>query len=91
MNSHRILKHIQIQITVYDFLWIDNGKYVAIAAECLPEGFKARQLRAEYKMEAHLSDMIYPKSKAFGNRVLVSLENSEQKPYAVVEFWEEDV
>ncbi len=35
--------------------------------------------------------MIYPKSKAFGNRVLVSLENSEQKPYAVVEFWEEDV
>ncbi len=70
---------------------VNNGKYVAIAAECLPEGFKARQLRAEYKMEAHLSDMIYPKSKAFGNRVLVSLENSEQKPYAVVEFWEENV
>ena len=70
---------------------VNNGKYVMIAEDYLPADFKVREIRAEYKKAAILSDLIYPKVKYQESRVVVSLENEAAASYAVVEFMEEHV
>lgn len=65
---------------------VNNSKYVMIAEEYLPEGFKVRKLRVEYKRAAVLSDTIFPRVKAAGERTLVSLEHEDGTPFAIVEF-----
>ena len=70
---------------------VNNGKYVMLAEEYLPPNFKVREIRAEYKKSAVLSDFIYPKVKELDSRYIVSLENEASEPYAIVEFREEHV
>lgn len=69
---------------------VNNGQYVAIAAEYLPEDFAVRQLRAEYKAQAHLGDTIQVKRAAVENGCVISLNNADGKPYAVTEFLGKD-
>ncbi len=61
-----------------------------IGQEYLPEGFKIGELRAEYRKAAVLADTFYPRIGVKENQVTVSLENEEGKPYAVLEFIEEN-
>lgn len=66
---------------------VNNGQYIEIAMEYLPEGFAIRQLRAEYKKQALLGDMIYPVMYRNAQGILtVSLENEEGQPYCIAEF-----
>lgn len=69
---------------------VNNGQYVNMAMDCLPEGFGAeggiRQLRAEYKMQAFLNDVLYPYIVRAEDTVTVSLRNGEGKPFVNVEF-----
>ncbi len=68
---------------------VNNSKYVLIAEEYLPEGFKVRELRVEYRRAAVLSDVICPKTAEGEHRVQVALEREDGTPYAVVEFMED--
>ncbi|MFV0465207.1 MAG: acyl-[acyl-carrier-protein] thioesterase [Lachnospiraceae bacterium] len=68
---------------------VNNEKYVQMAQEVLPWGFQVKSLRVEYRKAAVLSDLIVIKSCICENRVVVTLEDTEQRPYAVVEFMEE--
>ena len=68
---------------------VNNSKYVLIAQEYLPESFKIGELRAEYKKAAVLTDTLYPRTCIKENQAVVSLENEEGRPYAVLEFIEE--
>lgn len=61
-----------------------------MAEEYLPDGFFVKELRAEYKKEAVLSDLICPKVKETEHQVMVSLENESGEPYAVIEFVEDE-
>ena len=70
---------------------VNNSKYILMAEEYLPEGFLVKELRAEYKKEAVLADLICPKVKKMEHSVLVSLENETGEPYAVIEFVEEEI
>ncbi|NLL79504.1 MAG: acyl-[acyl-carrier-protein] thioesterase [Clostridiales bacterium] len=65
---------------------VNNGQYVRMAMEYLPEGFKIGELRAEYKKQAVLHDMIVSSVYEQGNRYVVALCDKDEKPYAVVEF-----
>ncbi len=65
---------------------VNNCQYVVMAADYLPEGFMVRQLRAEYKRQARLQDVIVPEYAAEENRVTVLLGDECGNPYAVVEF-----
>ncbi|MBQ8230525.1 MAG: acyl-[Lachnospiraceae bacterium] len=69
---------------------VNNGQYINIAMEYLPEGFGrgrgVRQLRAEYKMQAFLNDVLYPYVVKSEDGVIVSLRNEVGKPYVNVEF-----
>ena len=69
---------------------VNNSKYILMAEEYLPEGFKVKEFRAEYRKEAVLGNLICPMVKETERRVMVSLENDAKEPYAVIEFMEDE-
>jgi acyl-ACP thioesterase len=65
---------------------VNNGKYVSIAAAYLPEGLDIKGFRAEYRAQAFLGDVIHPRVVEAEGGYIVSLENGDGNPYAVMEF-----
>ena len=65
---------------------VNNCQYVQMAMDYLPEDYRIYQMRAEYKMQAKLGDIICPKVKAETGKVIVSLDNTDGKAYAIIEF-----
>lgn len=65
---------------------VNNGQYVDMALEFLPDGFVITQMRAEYKKQAFLDDVLYPYVAVEENRYIISLMDAEGKPYVIVEF-----
>lgn len=64
---------------------VNNGQFVTLAMNYLPEGFVIRQLRAEYKQQAFLGDVIKPYVVSGENVCTVALLDQTDKPYVVVE------
>ncbi len=64
---------------------VNNGKYILMAQEYLPEGFGIGRIRAEYKKSAVYGDTIYPSVKAEEQRVTVSLADESQAVYTIIE------
>ena len=65
---------------------VNNGQYVDMAMEFLPDNFKIRQMRAEYKRQAFLDDVLYPHVVRGGETCTVSLRDDKGQPYVNVEF-----
>lgn len=65
---------------------VNNGQYVNMAMEYLPEGYAVRQMRAEYKKQAFLDDILYPYVAEEGDRLVVVLRDAGDKVYVAVEF-----
>ncbi len=65
---------------------VNNSQYIQMASEYLPESFKIRRMRAEYKMQARLGDRIYPRVSLGEKSCVVSLNQKDGKSYAVVEY-----
>ncbi len=65
---------------------VNNGQYISMASEYLPAGFRIRQMRAEYKIQARLHDEVHPMVYEEEQSVTVALCNGQGKPYAVVAF-----
>lgn len=70
---------------------VNNGQYICMAREYVPEDFRTFQIRAEYKRQAVLGDRILPVVSGAEGGYVVSLRGLDGKPYAVVEFKEEDI
>lgn len=69
---------------------VNNGQFVNMAMEFLPENFTIGQLRAEYKKQAFLDDVLLPYVVADENRVVVSLTDEKGAPYVVTEVFRKD-
>lgn len=66
---------------------VNNGQYVQMAMEYLPEGFEIGQMRAEYKKQALLGDLVCPIIYETDEKLCtVVLNNQESQPYCIVEF-----
>ena len=65
---------------------MNNARYVQIAEEYIPENFPIRELRAEYRRQARKGDVFYPLVTEHEGEWIVSLDNAEGRPYAVVAF-----
>ena len=65
---------------------VNNGQYIRMAQECIPQGFRAAGLRAEYRKSAVYGDMIYPVLAESGNEYVISLNDDAGKVFAVVAF-----
>lgn len=65
---------------------VNNARYIDMACEFLPEDFKPKRIRVEYKFPAGLGAYITPiiYDKPFGKSV--SLCDDRGKPYAIIDF-----
>lgn len=64
---------------------VNNGQYVRMAMDYMPEKFDVGQLRVEYKIQAVLGDMIYPVVCGTDGNYVISLNKEDGKPYCIVE------
>ncbi|MDO4476088.1 MAG: thioesterase [Lachnospiraceae bacterium] len=67
---------------------VNNGEYIRMALAFLPAELSIRQLRVEYKQQAHLGDRIHPVVVRQEGIWQVLLNTDEGYPYAVVEITE---
>ena len=65
---------------------VNNGQFVSMASAYLPEGKELYQFRAEYKVQAHLGDIIVPLVSIGEEAACVSLQNEQGNVYCNVEF-----
>lgn len=65
---------------------VNNTQYVLMARRYLPEGFVLRQVRAEYRYQALLGDIIVPVVTVQENQTIVQLKKEDGTAYAVVAF-----
>lgn len=67
---------------------VNNRQYVQMAMIFLDRAVKVKELRVEYKKQAMLGDEIIPMVYTVGDEeVIVSLNTTDGKPYAVVQFF----
>lgn len=69
---------------------MNNAKYVLAAQEYLPEDFKVKELRVDYRKAAKAGDLISPAVAVDKDRCTVALADDQGKPYSVVEFLGEE-
>ncbi|MDO5425377.1 MAG: thioesterase [Eubacteriales bacterium] len=65
---------------------MNNGQYILLAQDYLPEGFTPIRMRAEYKKQALEGDIMIPQIACEEGTITVALCDDGQKPYAIVEF-----
>lgn len=65
---------------------VNNAKYVMLAEQYLPEDFKVKEIRVEYKIAAVLGDMMIPRVTVSENEVTVVFVTSADQIYAVIKF-----
>ena len=65
---------------------VNNCQYIQMAMDYLPADFKIHQMRAEYKQQARLYDVICPAKAEEDIRTTILLNDQKGEPYAVVEF-----
>ena len=70
---------------------VNNGQYVWMAKDYLPEDFSIGQMRAEYKKSAVLGDIVCPRVKTDGDFCTVALCDQKGSVFAAVEFQRTDV
>ena len=65
---------------------VNNGQYLSLAVEYLPEGFEIRQLRIEYKKQVFLGDFLYPEIFCSDEQVLVNFCDKAGESCSIIEF-----
>lgn len=65
---------------------VNNAQYIDMAQEYLPKDNRPVRIRAEYKNQAVLGDLICPAVSIEENHVTVDLCSAEGTSYAVIEF-----
>lgn len=65
---------------------VNNQQFIGMAMEYLPEGFEVGQVRAEYKKQAFLDDVLTPVVSRDDDKVVVVLRDEAGRPYTIVEF-----
>lgn len=65
---------------------VNNGKYIQLAADFLPEDFKVAQMRAEYRKQARQGELLYPMVEQRQGSCVVAFCDSAGNPYEVTAF-----
>ena len=63
---------------------VNNGQYIRIALENLEPGFSCKKLRAEYRKQALLGDIIVPVIYKKQHEYTIALCDESDVPYAIV-------
>lgn len=65
---------------------MNNGKYIEIACDYLPENKTVHRICCQYKMQARKGEVIHVFRAVEDNRVTVALKNAEEEIYSVISF-----
>lgn len=65
---------------------VNNQQFLDMAMDFLPEGFSIGQVRAEYKKQAFLHDVLVPWVTKEGSRTVVKLADEAGGVYMIAEF-----
>ena len=65
---------------------MNNGKYILVAEEYLPEQVFVCGLRVEYRKAAMLGDMLYPVVTMEEKQITVTLADEKGASYAIICF-----
>lgn len=65
---------------------VNNQQFLDIAMDYLPEDFCIRQVRAEYKKQAFLDDILVPHVAGTGEKIIVTLADEAGAAYMTAEF-----
>lgn len=65
---------------------VNNGQYIKMAEEFLPDNFNIKEMRADYRVSALLGDIIYPKYHITDKECTVVLCQNNNKPYTIIKF-----
>ncbi len=65
---------------------VNNGQYIKMAEEFLPEDFNISLLRVEYRKQAVLGDIIHPMISLADHTCHIVLSDDSGKPYTILEF-----
>ena len=65
---------------------MNNGKYILVAKESVPEDFAIGGVRAEYRRAAMLGDVLHPVVAVAEEKITVVLTDGGDQIYAIVEF-----
>lgn len=65
---------------------VNNQQFLDMAMDFLPEGFCIEQVRAEYKKQAFLHDVLVPYIADAGDRFVAALADESGAPYIIAEF-----
>ncbi len=66
---------------------VNNGQYIQVALDVLPEEVEVKELHVEYRKQAKLGDEMVLYMGRDEERYVISLCGSDQKPYAIVSFY----
>lgn len=75
-----------IKSNIDSYNHVNNGQYIKLAEEYLPENYTVHSLRVEYRAQAVLGDMITPLVANGPDYMTIALTNWDKKPYAILEF-----
>ncbi|MDF2541230.1 MAG: acyl-ACP thioesterase [Herbinix sp.] len=75
---------LKSNIDVYNH--VNNGQYIKMAEEFLPEQFQVTKFRVEYRLSAVFGDIIVPKISSQPDCITVVLANSLDAPYSIIQF-----
>lgn len=63
---------------------VNNGEYVKMAIDVMPENFRVKELRAEYKKSAVLGNILIPEIYKTGTECVIAFKDEGGQVYAVV-------
>lgn len=75
-----------IRSNIDSYHHVNNGQYIKMAEEFLPENFEVHSLRVEYRMQAVLGDLINPLLSEEDGHIIVTLAGQNNKPYSILDF-----
>lgn len=65
---------------------VNNGQYIKLAEEYLPDNYMVDSMRVEYRMQAVLGSTILPMVSENDGKYTIALSDEAKKPYALIEF-----
>ncbi len=77
---------IVVKSNIDSYNHVNNGQYIKMAEQFLPDNFMISSVRVEYRMQAILGDHIIPKVSREDNRYLIKLDSIDHKTYSIIEF-----
>lgn len=77
-----------IKSNIDSYNHVNNGQYIKMAEEFLPDTFIVKQMRVDYKKQAVLGDIIVPRVAIKEGCYTIELADEAKKPYAIIEFKE---